>query len=262
MRQENSQDLDRILGNKHDQAFFAQAGELTEAEKQRYISKAKRIKKAIDIVVAGLFILSFFHFSPYIELMFYLSVFVYFYLSYSNSSLIRIHFGQTELPNALYSVWIIMMLSGLLLLYKVIDHQDIARYLMIVLAFSCLLFILLCITANMFRAETTVTQLFGLLFLSFSLMFFYSMSFICFLNVFGEQRVVHSSSYIIINKDYSSSRRGPSRHYFDLKTESGTVLRNIDVPSSHFNSKQIGDEYQIQTYKGNLGIAWTPTNGY
>ena len=263
MMAENFEDLDQKLGNEHDNAFFAQAGELTDNEKEKYITRAKRIKKGLDITIGVLFIISFFHISQYAELMLHLSIFVYFYLSYSDRSLIRIHFRQTELPNSLYSIWVIMMLSGLLLLYKVIDHQDLARYLIFVIASSCILFVLLFITANLFNQEVPVTQVFGFLFLTFSMMFFYSMNFVSLINTMGEQHILHTNSYTIINKDYSSGgRRSISRYYFDLKSASGGVLENIDVPSRHYSTKQVGDDYQIHTYKGNLGIAWTQTNGY
>ena len=133
----------------------------------------------------------------------------------------------------------------------------------LIISYSCILFVLLFITANLFNQEVPVTQVFGFLFLTFSMMFFYSMNFVSLINTMGEQHILHTNSYTIINKDYSSGgRRSISRYYFDLKSASGGVLENIDVPSRHYSTKQVGDDYQIHTYKGNLGIAWTQTNGY
>ncbi len=201
--------------------------------------------------------------SEYFELAFYLGVFFYFYLSYSEQSLLRIYFVPTALPNALNGILILTTVSGLLILYQVIDHQDFARYLIFSIACSVVLFILLFITANLFDQNAGIGHVFGMLFVIFILMFIYSMSFVNFLNRMGEQEVVHTQTYTVIDKDYSSgARRSPSRYSFVLKSSSGTVLYNIGVLSSHYDSKKIGDEYQIKTYKGNLGIAWTPTNRY
>lgn len=246
----------------YDEAFFNQVGELSASEKQQYIDKANRLNICISAVLYVFLIVGLFYVSDYIELVFYLGVFVYFYLSYSEQSLLRIHFVPTALPNALHAIWILMMVSGLVMLYQVIDHQDFARYLIFSIACSVVLFILLFVTANLFDQIARIDHVFGILFFTFILMFIYSLSFVSFLNRMGEQEVLYTQSYTVINKDYSSGRRSPARYAFYLKSPSGTVLYNIGVPSSHYDLKQIGDEYQIKTYKGNLGIAWTPTNGY
>ncbi|MQW91576.1 hypothetical protein GFH30_05805 [Acinetobacter wanghuae] len=263
MMKVNFKNLAENNRSAYDEAFFAQVGELSASEKQQYIDKANRLNQWIGTVWFVLFILSFFQVSEYFELAFYLGVFFYFYLSYSERSLLRIHFVPTALPNALHAIWILMTVSGLLMLYEVIDHQDFARYLIFSIACSVVLFILLFITANLFDQNAGIGHVFGILFVIFILMFIYSMSFVSFLNRMGKQEVLYTQTYTVIDKDYSSGIRGaPLRYSFVLKSSSGTVLYNIGVLSSHYDSKQIGDEYQIKTYKGNLGIAWTQTNGY
>ena len=250
--------------SSYDEAFFSQVGELSASEKQQYIDKAHRLNQWIGAVLFVLFTLSFFHVSQYFELLFYFGVFIYFYLSYSEQSLLRIHFVPTALPNALHAIWILMTVSGLLMLYQVIDHQDFARYLIFSILCSVILFILLFITANLFDQQAEIGHVFGMLFFTFMLIFIYSLSFVSFLNRMGQQEVLYTQTYTVIDKDYSSGGRrgGPARYSFDLEAQSGTVLYNIGVLSSHYDSKKIGDEYQIKTFKGNLGIAWTQTDGY
>ena len=248
----------------YDEAFFNQVWELSASEKQRYIDKANRLNIFIGVVLYVLLFVSLVLVLDYIQLGFYLGVFVYFYLSYSEQSLLRIHFVPTALPNALYSIWILMIVSGLLMIYQTIDIQDFARYIIFSIVCSIVLFTLLFITANLFDQQAEIGHVFGMLIFTFILMFIYSLSFVSFLNRMGEQEVIHIQTYKVIDKDYSSGGRrgGPSRHSFGLKSSSGTVLYFIGVPSSHYDSKQIGDEYQIKTFKGNLGIAWTQTDGY
>jgi hypothetical protein len=247
----------------YDEAFFNQVGELSASEKQQYIDEANRLNQWVGAVFFVLFILTLLPVPDYLQLLFYLSIFVYFYLSYSEQSLLRIHFVPTALPNALNGILILTTVSGLLILYQVIDHQDFARYLIFSILCSVVLFILLFVTANLFDQNAGIGHVFGMLFVLFILMFVYSMSFVSFINRMGEQKVLYTQTYTVIDKDYSSGIRGaPSSYSFDLTSSSGTVLYNIGVPSSHYYSKQIGDEYQIKTYKGSLGIAWTPTDGY
>lgn len=262
MMKVNFKDLAENNRSAYDEAFFDQVGELSASEKQQYIDKAHRLNKWIGAVLFVLFILSIFHVSEYIQLAFHLGIFVYFYLSYSEQSLLRIHFVPTVLPNALHSIWMLMTVTALPMLYDIIDHQDFARYLIFSIACSVILFVLLFMTANLFDQEAGIGHVFGILFCTYMLMFIYSMSFVSLLNRMGEQDILHTQSYTVIDKDYSSGHRSPTRYSFDLEAQSGAVLHNIDVPSSHYYSKQIGDEYQIKTYKGNLGIAWTQTNGY
>ena len=192
MMKVNFKNLAENNRSAYDEAFFAQVGELSASEKQQYIDKANRLNQWIGTVWFVLFILSFFQVSEYFELAFYLGVFFYFYLSYSERSLLRIHFVPTALPNALHAIWILMTVSGLLMLYEVIDHQDFARYLIFSIACSVVLFILLFITANLFDQNAGIGHVFGILFFTFIMMFIYSLSFVSLLNRMGEQDILHT----------------------------------------------------------------------
>ncbi len=57
---------------------------------------------------------------------------------------------------------------------------------------------------------------------------------------------------LIVNKDFSGSLRGPTRHYFKVQTKEGVTLR-VEVSAIDYAQYQIGDSYEITYYNGAFG---------
>lgn len=254
--------------NHDDQAFFAQMGVQNEKDQQSQIARAKRIKYVLNGIAWILFIFAVFH-VELASLGFHLVLLIYLCLNLSSTSVLRIYFRETTLPNTLSSVFAILCGSLLLWTRQIVDHQNLSLLVMMSSVLAIGLLLLIYLSTDVFHEDYTFNSTLVLAGLLVVGIFIYSINLLSLVNCMGQASILTTTSYEILSKDFSPKTRPIfMRHKLTIIPENAGVLTPhimqhwIEVPKADYDAKRVGDLYEVHSYKGRLGVRWTRTNGF